>query len=162
MGKSFEQRCRATGIVWTRQRRLIVKVLSEASDYPDIAELRRRVAKLDPRISEGTIYRTANLLKSEGILESHTFRNGRTRYKKVASKHHNHLIDLATGRIVEFRNVEIERLQKRVAQRLGFRIVTHQLELYGWPLAKPEGPENMPPETRLGPQRFRTSAKKHP
>ena len=144
MGKSFEERCRATGMVWTRQRRLIVEVLSEACDHPDVRELHRRVAKRDARISEGTIYRTVKLLESKGILERHVFWNTRTRYEKAQSRHHDHLIDLETGRIVEFRNREIERLQECVAERLGYRILGYHLELYGWPLAKVAGARNAP------------------
>ena len=140
-------------MTWTRQRRLIVQVLSEARDHPDIPELHRRVGKHDPRISEGTIYRTVKLLESKGILESHSFRNGRTRYEKAPEKHHDHLIDLDTGEIVEFRNEEIERLQHRVAERLGYRILTHHLELYGWPLAKDDGSTGRGQRIGLGSRR---------
>ena len=149
MGKSFEARCQATGMTWTRQRRLIVQVLSESRDHPDIPELHRRVAKLDARISEGTIYRTVKLLESKGMLESHSFLHGRTRYEKAPDKHHDHLIDLDTGEIVEFRSAEIERLQHRVAERLGYRILTHHLELYGRPLAKIDG-STAPGQRRTG------------
>ncbi len=137
MTKSFEQRCRATGMVWTRQRRLIVQVLSEAHDHPDVPELHRRVAKHDARISEGTIYRTLKLLEGAGILERHAFRNHRHRFEKVPTQHHDHLIDVDTGQVVEFRHADIERLQEEVARRLGYRLVGHRLELYASQMGEP-------------------------
>lgn len=117
MKKSFQEQCRATGTAWTRQRRLIVQVLSEAHDHPDVPELHRRVAKRDARVSQGTVYRTVKLLENAGILHRHSFRDSRTRYEKVSNRHHDHLIDLDTGKVVEFRNLEIERLQEKVANR---------------------------------------------
>jgi Fur family ferric uptake transcriptional regulator len=136
MTQSFEERCRATGILWTRQRRLIVQVLSEAHDHPDVAELHRRVRRHDARVSEGTVYRTLKLLENAGVLERHAFRDGRFRFEKTPSKHHDHLIDVDTGQVIEFSSSEIERLQEEVAQRLGYSILAHRLELYGRPLAK--------------------------
>jgi len=130
MKKSFEERCQATGLTWTRQRRLIVQVLSEARDHPNVSELHRRVKKHDARVSEGTVYRTVKLLENAGILERHTFRDGRFRYEKVPTQHHDHLIDVDTGQVIEFSNSKIERLQEEVAKRLGYRLVGHRLELY--------------------------------
>jgi Fur family ferric uptake transcriptional regulator len=126
----FEAQCRAIGMPWTRQRRLIVQVLFEAHDHPDVPELHRRVRRHDARVSEATVYRMLKLLENAGILERHAFRNGRFRYEKAAAKHHDHLIDVDTGQVIEFRNAEIERLQKEVAKRLGYSLVGHRLELY--------------------------------
>ena len=123
----------------TRQRRLIIQVLSEADDHPDVPELHRRVAKHDARVSEGTIYRTLKLLEDAGILERHAFRDDRHRFEKVSTQHHDHLIDVDTGQVIEFRHAKIERLQEEVAKRLGFRLVGHRLELYASRMGETHG-----------------------
>jgi len=118
----------------TGQRRVIAKVLSEAEDHPDVEEVYRRASARDPRISLSTVYRTVRLLEEAGILERHEFGDGRARYEPAGHDHHDHLINLATGEVIEFKNEEIERLQERVARELGFRLVGHRLELFGRPL----------------------------
>ena len=134
--------CRDKGMRMTDQRRVIARVLSEATDHPDVDEVYRRAADVDPRISIATVYRTVRLFEEAEIIARHDFGDGRARYEKLPIKHHDHLIDLSTGRVIEFVNEEIEKLQKRVAQELGFELVDHRLELYGRPLAnkKPSGP----------------------
>ena len=127
----LEKKCRAQGLRLTGQRRLIAQVLSEARDHPDVAELHRRVAERDWRVSVATVYRTMKRFEEIGIVERHEFRDGRSHYEKASKTHHDHLIDMATGRVIEFRNAEIERLQEEIARRLGFRLVGHRLELYG-------------------------------
>ncbi len=119
----------------TEQRRVIAEVLSNADDHPDVEELYRRASKIDDRISIATVYRTVRLFEDAGILERHEFRDGRSRYEQVTDEHHDHLIDLQTGNVIEFRNEEIERLQELIARELGFKLVDHRLELYGVPLA---------------------------
>src|SRR5215204_7611332 len=132
----IELKCRAQGLRLTGQRRLIAQVLSEAQDHPDVAVLHRRVAERDGSVSVATVYRTMKLFEEIGIVERHEFRDGRFHYEKASKAHHDHLIDMATGRVVEFRNAEIERLQDEIARRLGFRLVDHRLELYGLPATK--------------------------
>ncbi len=117
----------------TDQRRVIARVLAEADDHPDAEELYRRASSLDPHISIATVYRTVKLFEDAGILERHDFRDGRARYEEVPDSHHDHLIDVQSGKVIEFRNEEIEKLQKRVAEELGFELVDHRLELYGKP-----------------------------
>jgi Fur family ferric uptake transcriptional regulator len=129
----IETACIAKGLRMTGQRRTIARVIAEAADHPDVEELHRRAAALDSRISLATVYRTVRLFKDMGILESHAFK-GRARYEKAPAQHHDHLIDLASGRVIEFRNEEIEKLQELVARELGYRLVGHRLELYGKPL----------------------------
>jgi Fur family ferric uptake transcriptional regulator len=129
----IETACIAKGLRMTGQRRTIARVIADAGDHPDVEELHRRAAALDNRISLATVYRTVRLFKDMGILESHAF-HGRARYEKAPAQHHDHLIDLASGRVIEFRNEEIERLQEIVARQLGYRLVGHRLELYGRPL----------------------------
>ncbi len=135
MKNRIEERCRARGIRWTEPRRLIVQVLSEARDHPDAEALHRRVAERNPRVSRSTVYRTLRVLRSVGIVEEHHFRKDRGRYEPVPRRHHDHLIDVATGTVLEFRNAEIERLQKEVAEWLGYRLIGHRLELYAEPWA---------------------------
>jgi Fur family ferric uptake transcriptional regulator len=130
----IERACIAKGLRMTGQRRTIAQVIAEAADHPDVEELHRRAAALDSRISLATVYRTVRLFREMGILESHAF-HGRARYEKAPAQHHDHLIDLASGRVIEFRNEEIEKLQEIVARQLGYRLVGHRLELYGKPLA---------------------------
>lgn len=125
----------------TDQRRVIARVLSDAGDHPDVEELYRRATAIDSRISIATVYRTVRLLEEAGILERHDFRDGRSRYEQVGERHHDHLINIETGEVIEFRNEEIEKLQTEVARRLGFKLVDHRLELYGTPL---EGGKSKP------------------
>jgi len=134
MPDRIENICLAKGMRMTDQRRVIARVLSEAADHPDVEELYRRAIAIDPKISIATVYRTVRLFEEAGILERHDFRDGRSRYEEVPDAHHDHLIDLSTGRVVEFRNEDIEKLQEFVARELGFRLVDHRLELYGVPL----------------------------
>ena len=115
----------------TEQRRVIAKVLSEAADHPDVEELHQRASAADPRISIATVYRTVKLWEEANILERHDFGDGRARYEEAPEVHHDHLIDIKSGEVIEFRNEEIERLQREVAERLGFRLVGHRLELFG-------------------------------
>ncbi|MGN6517021.1 MAG: Fur family transcriptional regulator [Rhizomicrobium sp.] len=137
----IEQLCADKGLRMTEQRRVIARVLSEASDHPDAEELYRRASAIDPHISIATVYRTVKLFEDAGILERHDFRDGRSRYEEVPDAHHDHLIDLQTGQVIEFRNEDIERLQRVIAEELGFELVDHRLELYGVPKGgkKPAG-----------------------
>ena len=120
----------------TDQRRVIARVLSDSDDHPDVEELYRRASALDSNISLSTVYRTVRLFEEAGILERHEFGDGRARYEQVAKEHHDHLIDLDSGEVIEFRNEQIERLQELVAKELGYRLIDHRLELYGVPLKK--------------------------
>ena len=115
----------------TDQRRVIARVLSESDDHPDVEKLYQRAVKVDPRISIATVYRTVKLFEEANILDRHDFGEGRARYEEVPEEHHDHLIDVDSGEVIEFRDDEIERLQKEVALRLGFRLVGHRLALYG-------------------------------
>lgn len=124
----------------TEQRRVIARVLSEATDHPDVEQLYRRVTAVDPRISIATVYRTVRLFEEADILERHDFRDGRSRYEETPEVHHDHLIDVQTGKVVEFQNPEIEELQRKIAHKLGYRLVDHRLELYAVPL-QPGGKE---------------------
>lgn len=117
----------------TDQRRIIARVLSSAHDHPDVEELHRRAHALDPHISIATVYRTVRLFEESGILTRHEFRDGRSRYEEAREAHHDHLIDMKSGRVIEFVDEEIERLQQAIARRLGYRLVDHRLELYGVP-----------------------------
>ena len=130
----IEKLCVDKGLRMTEQRRVIARVLSDAHDHPDAEELHRRAAAIDPRISIATVYRTVRLFEEAGILERHDFRDGRSRYEEAPEEHHDHLIDLSTGKVIEFRDEEIERLQHLIAERLGFRLIDHRLELYRRPL----------------------------
>ena len=134
--KSLEELCVERGMRMTEQRRVIARVISTSHDHPDVEELHRRAAAVDAGISIATVYRTVRLFEESGILERHDFRDGRSRYEEVPEQHHDHLIDMETGRVIEFRNEEIERLQERVARELGFRLVGHKLELHGVPLKR--------------------------
>jgi Fur family ferric uptake transcriptional regulator len=122
----------------TDQRRVIARVLSAASDHPDVEELYRRASAVDDNISIATVYRTVRLFEEAGIISRHDFRDGRSRYEEAPESHHDHLIDMKTGRVVEFMDDEIERLQSLIARRLGYKLVDHRLELYGVPLLEPE------------------------
>jgi Fur family ferric uptake transcriptional regulator len=120
----------------TEQRRIIARVLSESADHPDVELLYQRANALDSRISIATVYRTVRLLEESGIIERHDFGDGRARYEEAGEEHHDHLIDLRSGRVIEFTNKEIEKLQEIVAEQLGYKLVDHRLELYGLPLEK--------------------------
>ena len=132
----IEQLCVDKGMRMTDQRRVIARVLSEATDQPDMEEVYRRSTEIDARISIATVYRTVRLFEEAGILERHDFRDGRSRYEPVSDEHHDHLIDVETGQVHEFHNEDIERLQREVAKRLGFRLIDHRMELYGVPLSR--------------------------
>ncbi|MCW5772243.1 MAG: transcriptional repressor [Rhodospirillaceae bacterium] len=127
----LEKLCVEKGLRMTDQRRVIARVLSEAADHPDVDQVYRRASAIDPRISIATVYRTVRLFEEANILERHDFGDGRARYEEAPSEHHDHLIDVQSGEVVEFRSEEIERLQKRIAAELGFELVGHRLELYG-------------------------------
>jgi Fur family transcriptional regulator, ferric uptake regulator len=131
---AIERACRTKGLRMTGQRRVIARILGEAHDHPDVVELHRRAAGVDDRISLSTVYRTVKLFENEGIIERLDLRDGRARYERAPQQHHDHLVNLATGDVVEFRSQEIEDLQTEIAKRLGFRLVSHRLELYGVPL----------------------------
>lgn len=139
--KKFEQVCAQKGMRMTGQRRTIANVLSKADDHPDVEEVYRRASVIDGRISLSTVYRTVRLFKEAGILERHAFGDGRARYERAEAEHHDHLIDIETGDVIEFRDEEIERLQEIVARKLGYQLTGHRMELYGRPLAKPAKPQ---------------------
>ena len=130
----IEKLCVERGLRMTGQRRVIARVLSDSQDHPDAEELHRRAAAIDPHISIATVYRTVRLLEESGILERHDFRDGRSRYEEVPDEHHDHLIDVQSGRVIEFHDDQIEELQRLVAEKLGYKLVDHRLELYGVPL----------------------------
>ncbi|MFL5087546.1 MAG: transcriptional repressor [Xanthobacteraceae bacterium] len=123
----------------TEQRRIIARVLADSADHPDVEELYRRCAEVDRNISISTVYRTVKLFEDAGIIERHDFREGRARYEQIPESHHDHLINLRTGEVIEFQSEEIERLQREIARRLGFRLVDHRLELYAVPLEDDKG-----------------------
>ena len=137
MSDSIEQKCISKGVKLTDQRKIIVRVISESkksygeSDHPDVDELYNRVSKIDPKISIATVYRTVKLLEEEGILAKHDFKGGKARYEAMIESHHDHLIDVKTGEIIEFVDDEIEKLQIKVAEKYGYTLVDHKLELYG-------------------------------
>ena len=131
MTSRIEKLCLEKGLKMTEQRRVIAQILSEATDHPDVEELYQRAAGVDARISIATVYRTVKLWEEANILERHDFGDGRARYEETPEVHHDHLIDVKTGEVIEFSNEDIERLQREVASRLGFRLVGHRLELYG-------------------------------
>ena len=132
-----EALCHEKGLRITEQRRVIAQVLSDAEDHPDVEELHRRAAAIDAGISIATVYRTVRLFEEAGILERHDFGDGRARYEERPEEHHDHLINLETGEVIEFRNDEVEALQERIARELGFTLVDHRMELYGRPIGKP-------------------------
>jgi Fur family ferric uptake transcriptional regulator len=129
----LEKLCLEKGMRMTEQRRVVARVLSQASDHPDVEELHRRCVAVDPHISIATVYRTVRLFEDLGVLTRHEFRDGRSRYEEAGETHHDHLIDMKTGKVIEFVDQEIEALQRAVAERLGYRLVDHRLELYGVP-----------------------------
>lgn len=132
----LEARCVEKGMRMTEQRRVIARVLQSSSDHPDVEELYRRASAVDPNISISTVYRTVKLFEDAGIIERHDFRDGRSRYETLPEEHHDHLIDLRSGKVIEFRSEEIERIQEQIARKLGYRLVDHRLELYAVPLDK--------------------------
>ena len=137
MTETIEQKCQAKGVKLTEQRKVIARVITESkeiygeSDHPDVDELYNRVSKIDPKISIATIYRTVKLFEESGILTKHEFKGGKARYEALNESHHDHLIDIKTGEIIEFVDNDIEALQKKVAEKLGYKLVDHKLELYG-------------------------------
>jgi Fur family ferric uptake transcriptional regulator len=133
----IEKLCIEKGMRMTEQRRVVARVLSEAHDHPDVEELHRRAHVLDPHISIATVYRTVRLFEEAGIITRHDFRDGRSRYEEHSEIHHDHLIDLQSGKVVEFVDREIEVLQETIALKLGYKLVDHRLELYGVPIDKP-------------------------
>ena len=131
MTETIEQKCIAKGVKLTEQRKIIAKVMSEANDHPDVDELYTRVSKIDAKISIATVYRTVKLFEESGIVAKHDFKGGKARYEELSESHHDHLIDVKTGEIIEFVDEEIEKLQKKVAEKYGYELVDHKLELYG-------------------------------
>ncbi len=130
----IENLCVEKGMRMTDQRRVIARVLSNAHDHPDVEELYRRSHAIDPHISIATVYRTVRLFEEAGIIARHDFRDGRSRYEETPTHHHDHLLDMKTGKVVEFVDEEIEALQEAIARKLGYKLVDHRLELYGTPL----------------------------
>jgi Fur family ferric uptake transcriptional regulator len=130
----IEKLCLEKNMRMTEQRRVIARVLSAATDHPDVEELHRRAHAIDPHISIATVYRTVRLFEEAGIIDRHDFRDGRSRYEEHTEAHHDHLIDMKTGKVVEFVDEEIEALQEAIARKLGYKLVDHRLELYGMPL----------------------------
>ena len=138
----IEQLCVDKGLKMTEQRRVIARVLSDSDDHPDVEQVYRRATEVDPRISIATVYRTVRLFEEASILARHDFGDGRARYEEAPETHHDHLIDVQSGRVIEFTNEEIERLQKRIAEELGFRLVDHRLELFGVPVDSKKSGKN--------------------
>ena len=136
MSSEIENKCTKKGVRLTDQRKLVAQVLSESQNHPDVDELHKQVSKLDPKISIATVYRTVKLFEESGILAKHDFKGNKARYEQTSSEHHDHLIDINTGKITEFVNEDIEKLQKKVAEKLGYKLVDHRLELYGSKIKK--------------------------
>ena len=136
MSSAIENRCIKKGVRLTDQRKLIAKVMSESDDHPDVDELHKKVSKLDAKISIATVYRTVKLFEEAGIVSKHDFKGTKARYEQAPKEHHDHLIDVNTGEITEFVNADIEKLQKQVAEKLGYKLVDHRLELYGSKIKK--------------------------
>ena len=136
MTETIEKKCILKGVKLTDQRKIIAKVMSDSSDHPDVDELYKRVLKIDSKISIATVYRTVKLFEESGIITKHDFKGGKARYEEVSESHHDHLIDVNTGEIIEFVNEEIEKLQENVAKKLGYKLVDHRLELYGTKIKK--------------------------
>jgi Fur family ferric uptake transcriptional regulator len=130
----IEAQCMAKGMRMTEQRRIIARVLADSADHPDVEELYRRCAEIDQHISISTVYRTVKLFEDAGIISRHDFREGRARYEQAPDAHHDHLINLRSGEVIEFQSEEIERLQAEIARKLGYRLVGHRLELYALPI----------------------------
>ena len=136
MISDIENKCITRGVRLTDQRKLIAKIMSEAVDHPDVDELHKRVNKLDSKISIATVYRTVKLFEEAGVIAKHDFKGNKSRYEKATEEHHDHLIDINTGEITEFVDEDIEKLQKKVAEKLGYKLVDHRLELYGSKIKK--------------------------
>jgi len=136
MPSRLEQLCIDKGLKMTEQRRVIARVLSDSADHPDVEAVHSRAVAIDPKISIATVYRTVRLFQEASILERHDFGDGRARYEEMPSEHHDHLIDLQSGKVIEFKNDEIEKLQREVAARLGYKLVDHRLELFAVPSEK--------------------------
>jgi len=136
MKSIIEEKCVKQGVRLTDQRRLIAKVMSDSEDHPDVDELHKRVSKLDDKVSIATVYRTVKLFEEAGVVSKHDFKGNKARYEQAPQEHHDHLIDINTGEIIEFVNEEIENLQKKVAEKLGYKLVDHRLELYGSKIKK--------------------------
>ena len=136
MSSLIEERCIKNGVRLTEQRKLVAKVMSDSTDHPDVDELHRRVTKTDSKISIATVYRTVKLFEEASIVAKHDFKGNKARYEQATKDHHDHLIDINTGEITEFVNEEIEKLQKEVAAKLGYKLVDHRLELYGSKIKK--------------------------
>jgi|TARA_Y100001949_G_scaffold95090_1_gene80262 Fur family ferric uptake transcriptional regulator len=136
MSSNIEDKCIKKGVRLTDQRKLIAKVMSESYDHPDVDELHKKVSKLDAKISIATVYRTVKLFEEAGIVSKHDFKGTKARYEQAPKEHHDHLIDVNTGEITEFVNEDIEKLQKQVAEKLGYKLVDHRLELYGSKIKK--------------------------
>lgn len=137
----LEALCAERGLKMTEQRRVIARVLSDAQDHPDVEQVHKRAIAIDPNISIATVYRTVRLFEEAGILAKHDFGDGRARYEETPDEHHDHLIDIQSGKVIEFHNDEIEELQRRIAEKLGFRLVGHRLELYGVALGTKNDPK---------------------
>ena len=131
MSETIEQKCILKGVKLTDQRRIISKIMSDSQDHPDVDELYKRASKIDSRISIATVYRTVKLFEEAGIIAKHDFKGGKARYEELNESHHDHLIDIKTGEIIEFVDEEIEKLQEKVADKYGYKLVDHKLELYG-------------------------------
>ena len=136
---SLEDACAAKGMRMTEQRRVIARILDAATDHPDVEELYRRASAVDSKISIATVYRTVKLFEDAGVITRHDFGAGRSRYESIPDEHHDHLIDIRSGAVIEFRNEEIEAIQELIAKRLGYKLVDHRLELYAVPLSKDDG-----------------------
>ena len=136
MSGIIENKCIERGVRLTDQRKLVAKVMSESHDHPDVDELHKRVNKIDSKISIATVYRTVKLFEEVGIIAKHDFKGGKARYEELSESHHDHLIDIKSGEIIEFVDEEIEKLQKKVAEKLGYKLVDHRLELYGSKIKK--------------------------
>ena len=136
MTSDIENKCMKQGVRLTDQRKLVAKIMSESEDHPDVDELHKRVSKIDSKISIATVYRTVKLFEEAGIVAKHDFKGNKARYEQTTHEHHDHLIDINTGEITEFVNADIEKLQKQVAEELGYKLVDHRLELYGAKIKK--------------------------
>src|SRR5690606_13330288 len=143
---TLEEACVARGMRMTDQRRVIARVIEDSSDHPDVEELFRRASAIDARISLSTVYRTVNLFEEAGLVTKHDFKDGRARFELIQDEHHDHRSDIRTGKVIEFRNEEIEAIQEVIAKRLGYRLVDHRLELYAVPLNTDKKPRDNPGE----------------
>lgn len=134
MTTKIEKLCQKKGLKMTEQRRVIAGIISESTDHPDVEEIYKRASKKDPKIGIATVYRTVKMLEEGGVIEKHDFGHGKARYEEVSDEHHDHLIDVKSGKVVEFQNEAIEMLQEKIAEELGYKLIDHRLELYGVPI----------------------------